>query len=463
MNRLARPLPALAVVLGCLLPLPAAADDLIDQLNAIPGLTIVEELPVPDGRFFRLTLEQPVDHLRPWKGRFSQRVALYHRGTELPMVLYSSGYYGGVSTGRAEVTRLIEGNQLNVEHRFFEPSRPDPADWRDLTIFQQAADDHHVVRAFKSIYSGRWLRTGGSKGGMQATYHSRFFPRDLDGLVAYVAPNDVVDSRDAYADFLDHVGDDPDCRAALRAVQREALLRHDEMEAIMVAQLGAGSWDRIVGSSERALEFVVLDAPFTFWQYGSQDDCAFVPPTSATTAEIYDFFDVVEGFFFYTDDVLDRYAPYYYQAGTQIGFPQLPEAHLADLLEHPGEYVPRHLLDPAISLPRYEWWAMPAIDLWVRFFGRRQMFVYGELDPWSAEPFRLGPHPRDSYVYVVPGGNHGASVGDLPDAERDAAIATIRRWAGLPPLDPARLEALARPPKQPDLDVLDRMRRRPPL
>jgi hypothetical protein len=28
---------------------------------------------------------------------------------------------------------------------FFLPSRPDPADWRDLTTFQQASDDHRLV------------------------------------------------------------------------------------------------------------------------------------------------------------------------------------------------------------------------------------------------------------------------------------------------------------------------------
>jgi hypothetical protein len=461
MSRMCRSSLGLALVLGAGLSLPATADDLVDRLSAIPGLTIVEEEAVPDGRAFFLTLEQPVDHWRPWKGRFTQRIALYHRDTSGPMVLYSGGYSGGASTRRAEVTRLVDGNQLNVEHRFFEPSRPDPADWRDLTIVQQAADDHHVVRAFRSIYSAKWLRTGGSKGGMQATYHSRFFPRDIDGLIAYSAPNDVVDSRDAYAAFLGRVGSDPECRARLRAIQREALLRRDEMVPMMVDQLGEGAWDGIIGSPERAFELAVVDAPFSFWQYGSQDDCALVPDTTATTEEIYDFFDLVEGFYFYTDDVLRSYAPYYYQAGTQLGSPTLPEAHLADLLGFPGEYVPRTFVPDEIEMPRFQRRVMPSIDRWVRLAGRHQMFVYGELDPWAAEPFRVGPHAVDSYVYVLPGGNHGASVSALPEPQRDEAITTIRRWAGLPPLDVARARALAVSRAEPDLDVVDRMRRRP--
>ena len=116
-------------------------------------------------------------------------------------------------SGASEVTRILEGNQVNIEHRFFLPSRPEPADWSDLTIFQQASDDHRLERALRSIYHGPWLRTGASKGGMQATYHKKFYPGDVDGLIAFVVPNDVIDWHDRYASFLDHVGTDPQCRA----------------------------------------------------------------------------------------------------------------------------------------------------------------------------------------------------------------------------------------------------------
>ena len=32
---------------------------------------------------------------------------------------------------------------------------------------------------------------------------------------------------------------------------------------------------------------------------------------------------------------------------------------------------------------------------------------------------------------MVPGGNHGARILELPDAERDAALATLSAWMGV--------------------------------
>ena len=46
------------------------------------------------------------------------------------------------------------------------------------------------------------------------------------------------------------------------------------------------------------------------------------PPATATTETIYDWIDRVAGSTFYTDQGLDPYIPYYYQAGTQLGWPQ---------------------------------------------------------------------------------------------------------------------------------------------
>ena len=37
---------------------------------------------------------------------------------------------------------------------------------------------------------------------MTATYHRHFYPKDVDGTVPYVAPNDVDNDEDAYNEFL---------------------------------------------------------------------------------------------------------------------------------------------------------------------------------------------------------------------------------------------------------------------
>jgi hypothetical protein len=188
-------LAALVVMVApAVLPGPAAAAgaDILEQLRAVPGLTGVEERAAPPPyRFFVLTITQPADHRRPSAGTFQQRLTLLHRGTDRPTVLHTTGYGVPASIFRAEPTRLIDGNQISVEQRFFTPSRPEPADWSDLTIWQAATDHHRIVRALASLYPANWISTGASKGGMTSIYHRRFYPADVDGTVAYVAPPDI--------------------------------------------------------------------------------------------------------------------------------------------------------------------------------------------------------------------------------------------------------------------------------
>jgi PS-10 peptidase S37 len=442
---------------------PAAADEVVEKLNAVPGLTILQEKPTPwGGRFFVLGFEQPVDHLKPWKGTFRQRLTLYHESFAEPIVFYSGGYGIGTNPRRTEVTQILESNQLVVEHRFFPASRPDPPDWSDLSIFQQASDDHRLVQALRPLYAGRWLRSGASKGGMQATYHTRFHPGDTDGLVAYVAPNDAIDTHDRYQRFLDEVGDDPQCREDLKTLQREILLRRDAILPMIVAQVGPHAFDQIIGSPEKALELLVTELPFTFWQFATPGfDCAFVPPAGAPTEDLFLFLDSWATFLFYTDDFVEE--TYFFQAGTQLGYPRVADAHIRDLLLFPGADVPRSFVRPELQaeMGPFQWWAMLDVDLFVRFLGRRQLFIYGETDPWGAERFEPGPFAADSYVYTAPDMHHGANVATLAPADRDAAIATIRRWAGLPPLAARDLVALrGRLAQEPALDYVERMTRR---
>ncbi|MFG1705335.1 S28 family serine protease [Nonomuraea sp. M3C6] len=447
-----RVLAALAVSMAIILhALPAAArpaaaqDDLLDRLTAIPGLTVVSESQPTGYRFFNLTFTQPVDHRNPRRGTFQQRLTLLHRSAEAPVVLYTGGYGLPVNptASRTEPTQLLDGNQVSVEHRFFRSSRPAPADWDDLTIWQEATDEHRIVQALKPLYSGKWIQTGASKGGMTSVYHRRFYPQDVDAVVGYVTPNDRVNPLDhEYDRFFAGVGSES-CRTALENVQREALKRRDRMVALLEsdAERNGYTFTRTLGSADRSFEMTILDTAWAFWQYSSAADCSGVPPATATDAELYAWIDTVAFFGFYTDQGLEYYTPYYYQAATQLGWPDLRFEHLRGLTRHRGLYQPNSVL-PAELRSRHDARPMLDVDHWVRTRSERMLFVYGENDPWSAE--RFTPSGRDSYLYVAPGANHGASIARLSEADRAAATATLRRWAEVSPAQ-RRSEAAAIP------------------
>ncbi|MGJ5748677.1 PS-10 peptidase S37 [Streptomyces puniciscabiei] len=418
-------LPAHAAV-----PHAAEDDDIVRALSALPGLRVVEERPgaEPGYRFFVLGLRQPVDHTDPAAGTFEQRLTLLHTGLDRPMILATTGYEAPLTPHRTEPAELLGGNQLLVEHRCFGTSRPAQPDYTHLTI-RQAADDHHrVVRLLRRLYRAAWISTGGSKGGMASVYHRRFYPHDVDGTIAYSAPDNVDDRDDsAYLRFLDSVGSAAD-REALRAVQRRLLQRRPQMVARYEAwAAGIGDGFGIVGSADKALEIAVLRAPLMFWQNGgSAAERAAIPGPDSSDDALYTWLDATAGLALYADRVALHYVPYWYQIGTQLGYLGVPTAHLAGLLRYPDSIEARTFVPRDIPM-RFDSGAMPDVDRWVRRCGSRLLFVNGTQDPAVAEPFP--PGARDSRVLWAPGANHHVSIADLSSADRARAVGMITRWA----------------------------------
>ncbi|MFE6195055.1 S28 family serine protease [Streptomyces sp. NPDC057838] len=405
--------------------------DVADALRSLPGLRLVEERQDagPGDRHFVLGLRQPVDHTDPAAGTFEQRLTLLHTAADRPTVLFSTGYHAVLTPRRTEPALLLGANQLQVEHRFFGTSVPaGRPGYAHLTI-RQAADDHHrVVRLFRRLYPGAWLSTGGSKGGMATVYHRRFHPRDVDGSVVYSAPNNVDDRDDSvHLRFLETVGTAP-AREAVKAAQRRMLLRRTDMVARYEAWASAaGDTFRIVGSADRAFEVAVLRVLFMFWQRATPDDLAAIPGPAATTDELYAWLDAWAGLPFYADTTARRYVPYWYQVGTQLGYGDVPTAHVADLLRHPGGIEARVFVPRDVPMV-FDTEAMPDIDRWVRRRGSRLLFVNGAQDPSVAEHFR--PGGADSRVLWVPGGNHGVDLANLAPADRAWAQDALLRWTG---------------------------------
>lgn len=404
--------------------------DIKDRLAAIPGMTVKEELTAPAGhRFFSLTYEQPVHHWDASQGTFEQRLTILHRSETAPTVLAATGYDIRIAASRSEPTRLLEANQITVEQRFFDPSRPQGASWKRLNIQQAAADHHRIVSALRTIYKAPWVSTGASKGGMTSVYHRRFYPKDVAATVAYVAPHDDDQDVDTYAAFLDSVGTDAACREGLKRTQRAALEKRDEMLALM-RDYATSNQLHYVGGEDRALEVMVLDTPFIFWQYGSQANCSRVPAEGAPASAIFRFLDQTVGVTSYAHEDADRYIPYYYQAGTQLGWPLVAQDHLVDLMKYPDAQDVRNYVPADIEMT-YRASAMNDITQWLQSKGERILFIYGESDPWSAEKFEIGPGSKDCHFYVVPQGNHGSTIAKLPAAQRDEATGILRAWVGL--------------------------------
>lgn len=408
------------------------AKDVAGKLKCLDGVQS-EEVSSPVGlpagvRHFELKFTQPVDHKNPESGTFEQRVVLLHRSESEPVVLQTSGY-SIFGVREAAITRVFETNQIQIEHRHFKDSVPAPVRWENLDIEQSANDFHAITVALKKIYPGRWVNTGASKGGMTSVYHRWFFPDDLDGTVADVAPLSFSTSDERYIDFVENVGGDKwrDCRLALESMQAN-LLAHREQ---LVPQL-SGDYSFLNGA-DVAFEHAVIEASFAFWQYGNPEapetGCANVPATG-TPEEQMAFLEKINSLSNYENSSLMEFLPYYYQAATQLGNPGSSTAHLTRLRKHEfniDQYTPRG------ARYTYSNAAMRAVEEWVRNDAQSIMFVYGELDPWTAGAFPAARADRDNHSFMVPGGNHGSKFTLLPEQAKKRATEVLARWLGKQP------------------------------
>lgn len=417
--------------------------ELLARLRALPGVTsaVQASSSIPGTYFYRLTFQQPVDHAVPAGATFQQRFTVLHRDAIGPTVLVTDGYATSMSASQAELTHYLSANQIRVEHRFFSASTPTQRDWTKLTIAQSAADLHAITGSLKTLYPSGWVSTGASKSGMTSLYYRYFYPDDVQATVPYVAPTSHGTYDRRYATFLSTLGPS-DCRANMQAFQVAAL---QQREAILPL-IPEGQHAHL--GKDRALEFAVLETPFTFWQYLSEASCSQIPAATATPAELLAFINAVVGIEFYGDATLDYYAPYFYQSATQLGGPAYEEQHLASLLRYPGQDVPENYPPANVNKP-FDVAIMPAVEYWVLTRARRFIFIYGENDPWSTNAFRRMAR-NESYRFVVRGqdGNHGAKLVTLTPSERDLALAKLRAWLGMSPkaIEASKQAALAPPP-----------------
>ncbi|HTL33079.1 MAG TPA: S28 family serine protease [Kofleriaceae bacterium] len=414
--------------------------ELLAMLRALPGVHDANQEPTQNASFtyYVLHFEQPVDHDDPSSPTFLQEVSLLHRNINNPMVVWTSGYWDYYLDHDVELTQLLLGNQISIEHRYFAESRPANPDWSKLTIAQMAADEHAIIDAFRSMYPGAFLTSGGSKGGMTAIYHRRFYPDDVDGTVPYVAPISFGAPDLRYEPFLDTLGPDA-CRQAVRDLAVEMLAHRrtgmlDKTNAQALAKNYA--YTRIpVGP---AVESAIVSLEWSFWQYYGVTYCDAVPATTASDDDLFKFLDIISPPSDNSDDQIGAFDAYYFQAYFQLGYPDGGAAYLDTYLMYmDADY------DGAFptAQPAYDdGMAMNDIDQWVRKDGERLLFVYGEWDPWTGGKFELG-EAKDSLRLVQGMGTHGSHFTKLADADRKAAFAKLEAWTGVKPMIPARVSA----------------------
>jgi hypothetical protein len=395
------------------------------ELFNLPDV-VFKKIDAPQGfeAAFELHIRQPLDHEAPEQGYFYQRAFLSHRSFEAPMVLATEGY-SRPSNRLYELTRYLEANQVNVEHRYFGTSRPDSLDYRYLNLRQVAADLHRIRTLLGQLYEEAWVSTGISKGGQTTIFYRYFYPDDVAASVPYVAPlNLELKDRRIYT-FLDTIGP-AECRSALRAVQTRLLQERDKVLPLLRWYAKGAGYQFTYLSLEEAFEYGVLEYPFSFWQMGF--DCDAIPDAvEQDLEELLEHFNAVVGLSFFNDETMQAYASHYYQAGTEMGYYGFETAPFNGLIkvlpaEPSAVFMPDKLpmnFEPNLVRQVYEW---------LQTEGHRFIYVYGGTDTWTA----TGVPPSAqvaAHWYIMPGKHHGsARIQNMSEEERNQLLGQLRGW-----------------------------------
>jgi hypothetical protein len=372
---------------------------------------------------FEVMLVQPLDHCNPEKGNFQQRIHVSHCDYEQPVVLVTEGYAIGVNYVR-ELSSILKANEVRVEHRYFGQSIPDTMDWACLNIRQSSEDYHRIVQLFKSIYSEKWISTGWSKGGQSSLYFRRFYPDDVDVTVAYETPLNFSQTDFRIDAFFETVGTES-CRRKLIALQRLALKNKEELLPRFKWYAKGRGYTYSIGF-EKAFEYIVLEYPFSFWQY-HYIECDSIPGSDASPDQILEHLWKVVSFWSYSDHAMN--SPSMYQFMTQLGYYGYVTVNVQDLLSDMD--YPNAAFAPQNVDLTYDPKPMKDIEKWLRKHGDNILTVYGENDPWSAPQVAIGKK-TNAKKFILKGGNHFTFINSFPEEERKVIISTIKEWLSTP-------------------------------
>ena len=415
----------------CLLSLSAVAQTTLqEKLKTISLITEIKPLESKEFAEKYVTyFTQPLDHDRPELGSFRQRVIISHIGFDRPTVIVTEGYGAGYALSpryREELSKMFNTNMVFVEYRYFLESTPNPRDWQYLTA-ESSADDLHAVRqALKDIYPNKWIATGISKGGQTAMLYRTFYPNDVDITVPYVGPlcYGVEDGR--HEPFLRQVGTE-DERRKIEDFQLEVLKRKSTLLPRFEKHCQEKKYE-FNASTEEIYDYSVLEYSFAFWQWGTP--VSTIPANNASDDEIYKHFMAISEPSYFAKGGGNE--SFFVQAARELGYYGYdirPFKKYLSITSSKG-YLKKLMLPDDAKDIIFDKTLSKKITKFLKKNDPKMIFVYGEIDPWSAAATTwLNTDKKENvHIFVEPRGSHLARINTLPKEMKQKAISILQKW-----------------------------------
>jgi len=399
------------------------------KLKSIPGVVDVNFMQ-PDSIYkqaFEIWFEQPIDHNDENSPKFRQKVLLGHVDFEQPVVVEIQGY--NVWTDKAgELSKLLNANQLTIEHRFFAQSRPETIPWDKLTIKQAATDQHKIIQKLKKhLYKDvKWVSTGISKGGQTTIYHRHFYPEDVDVSVPYVAPLNLAREDSRIYKFLETVGTDEQ-REKIYQFQKLCFKNKSELVEKLksLAKIKEYTWKL---GAERIMDYYILEYSFAFWQWGNVP-IENIPDENASPKELFEHLIHVTGIDFFEDKGVIESQPFFGAALTEIGIYGYQTAPFKEYFDS-EEILTFDFTAPEGTKPKYNKDAMQDVNNWLQENGNNFIYIYGGMDTWGATAVNPGNN-TNALKMVLSDGHHGTRIRHFGEKDKEKIYQTLEKWLDL--------------------------------
>lgn len=413
----------------CTLSVLAAPGELREKLATLKGISDIQALEsdyYPEKYVVRIT--QQVDPKNPAAGTFTQRVVVGHVGFDRPTVIVTEGYGGAYAMNpkyQEELCKLLNANLVFVEYRYFLESTPEPLNWDYLTAENSAYDLHNVRDTFKPVYPEKWISTGISKGGQTTMLYRAFFPDDVDFSVPYVGPlcKGVEDGR--HEPFLQKVGKKEE-RKKIQDFQLEVLKRKADMLPLLESYCKDKNLAFRIPMPE-VLDYCVLEYSFALWQWGTP--VSVIPSLASDSQTLFTHLMEISGPDYFAENQPN--ISFFVQAARELGYygyDTKPFKKYLSISEAQG-YLNRIML-PGDLVNQVEF--RPALYEKIYNFLKdndpKMIFIYGEIDPWSAARVPSFKGKVNEQVYIQPRGSHRARISNMPEDMKEQILTQINKW-----------------------------------
>jgi hypothetical protein len=172
----------------------------------------------------------------------------------------------------------------------------------------------------------------------------------------------------------------------------------------------------LVGGLEKAFEYCVLEYSFAFWQW-QYSSCSNIPGRRASPEEIIRHMNIVAGFDYFTDEFIEEYRPFFYQAYTEMGYYGYKLDDFKSWLKHATEPGFEFALPKNMDIS-FDNSVLDGVDHYIKNEAENYIFIYGEYDTWSATAVELGEN-TNSQVFYKKKGSHRTRVRNMPKTQQE--------------------------------------------